>query len=191
MYIKFTFMEDILEKAKKHAIEAHRAVQHKYDEHEYDHHLEMADNVALRFIYLIPEKHRNNVRGGVWQHDTIEDCGLTLNDLIKATNKIIAEIAYACTNEKGRTRAERANNKYYRGIRRTQYATFVKLCDRIANIEYSLSKKSRMFNMYKKEQIHFRNKLDSFYFRLIAILFRGEPDYTDMWNYIDELLNSK
>lgn len=187
MYLNILVMK-ISEKAKKHAIAAHKAVQHKYDEHEYDHHLGMAVAAFERFKYLIPEKDHDDVEGGIWEHDTVEDCGETFNDLKKVTNERVANIAYACTNEKGRTRAERANNKYYRGIRRTQYATFAKLCDRIANIEYSLSKKSRMFNMYKKEHPHFRSKLDSFYFRLIAKLFRGEPDYTDMWNYIDELL---
>jgi len=180
---------NIIEKSKKHAIEAHQSINQKYDEHEYEHHLEMSDNVGLRFIYLIPEKDRDDVRGGIWSHDVIEDVSsITFNDLKKVTNERVADIAYACTNEKGKTRAERANNKYYRGIRRTKYATFVKLCDRIANIEYSLSKKSRMFTMYKKEHSHFRSKLDSLYFRIIARIFRSEPDYTDMWNYLDELL---
>lgn len=184
-------MTKVSEKAKRHAIAAHKAVQHKYDEHEYDHHLIMAVDVFNKFSYLIPIEDRDDVEGGIWEHDTIEDCGETYNNVKDKTNARVADIAYACTNEKGKTRAERANNKYYRGIRRTKFATFAKLCDRIANIEYSLSKKSRMFNMYKKEQIHFRSKLDSFYYRLIARLFRGETDYTDMWNYIDELLKNK
>lgn len=179
MYNNLSHMTNIVEKAKRYAIDAHRAVQHKYDEHEYEHHLEMADTSALKFIYLIPVEDRDNVRGGVWSHDSIEDCGLTFSDLKKETNEIVAELAYACTNEKGRTRAERANDKYYEGIINTKYATFVKLCDRIANIEYSLSKKSRMFDMYKKEHSHFKTMLHT------------TSEYDDMWNYIDELLTKK
>lgn len=72
-----------------------------------------------------------------------------------ATNRDVAEIVYALTNEKGRTRRERANDKYYEGIRNTRFATFCKLCDRIANLEYSLSKGSDIASMYSKENPHF------------------------------------
>lgn len=88
---------------------------------------------------------------------------------------MIAELAYACTNEKGRTRQERANDKYYEGIRNTKYATFVKLCDRIANVEYSLSTKNRMFDMYKKEQKHFRDMLYT-------------DEYKEMWEYLEKIM---
>ena len=49
-----------------------------------------------------------------------------------------AEIVYALTNEKGRTRAERAGVKYYEGIRAVPYAPMVKLADRMANVRFSL-----------------------------------------------------
>jgi hypothetical protein len=67
-----------------------------------------------------------------------------------------AEIVYALTNEKGRTRHERAGEKYYKGIRETPYAPFVKLCDRLANVTYSCSIDSgrdghRMREVYKSE----------------------------------------
>lgn len=180
----------IAEKAKVHAINAHKVVCHKYDNHEYEHHLDMTDLIGKKFIYLIPEKDRSDVFGGIWEHDTIEDCGLTLNDVVKATNKRVGELAYACTNEKGRTRAERANNKYYRGIRNTEYATFVKLCDRIANVTYSLNSKNRMFEMYRKENTHFRRKLEPWYLKYVRI-FGVKGKYDDMWNYLDELLKVK
>ena len=53
-----------------------------------------------------------------------------------------AEIVYALTNEKGRTRAERAGVKYYEGIRAVPYAPMVKLADRMANIRFSLRQTS-------------------------------------------------
>ena len=69
------------------------------------------------------------------------------------------EIAYALTNDKGRTRAERAGEKYYKGIRETPYAPFVKLCDRLANITYSCSGVNadnlHMKEVYKGEVPHF------------------------------------
>ena len=70
-------------------------------------------------------------------------------------------MVYALTNEKGRTRAERANDKYYQGIRETPYAPFLKLSDRLANAGYSCSQvgsgagNSRMKQVYSSEWPHF------------------------------------
>ena len=72
---------------------------------------------------------------------------------------LAAEIVYALTNEKGRTRAERANERYYEGIRQTPYAPFVKLCDRLANVTYACSVDAggdiRMKEVYKNEMGEF------------------------------------
>ena len=77
---------------------------------------------------------------------------------------LATEIVYALTNDKGRTRAERAGEKYYKGIRETPYAPFVKLCDRLANITYSCSgegpKGTRMKEVYKSEMPHFLPAID-------------------------------
>ena len=68
---------------------------------------------------------------------------------------LATEIVYALTNEKGRNRAERANEKYYEGIRETPYAPFVKLADRLANTSYAFSKGTadslRMSKVYREE----------------------------------------
>jgi (p)ppGpp synthase/HD superfamily hydrolase len=184
-------MKNIIEISKTHSIEAHKAVNHLYNGKPYgETHLQMAVNIGVRFIHLIPEKDRNNVIGGIWEHDTIEDCGLTVNDVKNATNEIVAELAYACTNEKGRTRAERANKKYYRGIKRTKYAKFVKLCDRIANVKYSLDTNNRMFKMYQKEQKHFQKSLkDNIFDKCYKFFhFRKESDYKEMFDYLNELI---
>ena len=167
---------NIVDIAREHAFKAHADVNHLYNGESYNAHLIMAQVTAHKFAYLIPEEDINDVIAGVLEHDTLEDVpAITYNDLKKATNERVAELAYACTNEKGRTRAERANAKYYEGIRNIQYATFVKLCDRIANVLYSLEHKNRMFDMYKKEQAHFRSELYSL-------------EYDDMWIYLDAIL---
>jgi (p)ppGpp synthase/HD superfamily hydrolase len=168
-----------IEKARTHAIKAHEEINHLYDGKPYSVHLDMAAKNAVKFSYLIPKEDFFDVISGVYEHDTIEDANLTFNDLKKATNEIVAELAYACTNEKGRNRAERANDKYYKGIRNTKYATFVKLCDRIANIEYSTENGSRMIDMYTKEHTHFK--------KMLYVLGEYEP----MWKYIDDILNKK
>jgi hypothetical protein len=70
-----------------------------------------------------------------------------------------ADIVFAVTNDKGKNRKERAGVNYYRGIRDTSGAVFVKLCDRIANVQYSKMTKSRMFKMYQEEHSDFERFL--------------------------------
>jgi (p)ppGpp synthase/HD superfamily hydrolase len=150
----------MLQKTKKYAIEKHRNVNQKYDEFDYEYHLNMVYEVALQFIHIIEEEEeRENVLCGCWVHDIIEDARESYNDVKKETNATIAELAYALTNEKGRTRQERANEKYYKGIRETKNASFIKFCDRIANVKYSKSKGSRMFQKYRDENDNFVSKI--------------------------------
>ena len=78
---------------------------------------------------------------------------------------LAAEIVYALTNDKGRTRAERAGEKYYQGIRETPYAPFVKLADRLANITYSFTHcneaNAYMKDVYRQELPHFLEAITS------------------------------
>ena len=74
-------------------------------------------------------------------------------------------MVYALTNEKGRTRAERANDKYYQGIRETPYAPMLKLADRLAHISYSCSNtnesNAHMKQVYQTELPHFLTAIRS------------------------------
>jgi (p)ppGpp synthase/HD superfamily hydrolase len=106
-----------------------------------------------------------------YYHDSIEDARLTYNDVMKIARgfmlegkaPLATEIVYALTNDKGRNRAERAGEKYYKGIRETPYAPFVKLCDRLANITFSCSSSEgnpRMREVYKSEMPHFLSAIN-------------------------------
>lgn len=141
------------------AIEAHQKVNHLYDEKPYSVHLAMVAHYAYKYIDAIPEQCWANVLDAAWLHDTIEDCRLTYNDIKSVAGYEVAEIVYALTNEKGKNRSERASDVYYKGIRETSWATYVKLCDRLANVKYSLGANSRMYNVYRKEHEHFVNQL--------------------------------
>ncbi len=137
------------------AIEAHASTNHTYDNKPYSIHLTMVANIARKYIDIIPDQCQDEVLSACWLHDTIEDCRLTYNDLKNEFGENVAEIVYAVSNDKGKNRKERAGNKYYDGIRRTAWATFVKLCDRLANIQYSNETQSRMLQVYQKEQENF------------------------------------
>ncbi len=165
----------MLQKTIEYATDRHLQVNHEYDEKPYTFHLNMVYEVAQMFIHLVEESERENVYCGCWVHDIIEDARETYNDVLEHTNATVAELAYALTNEKGRTRSERANDKYYQGIRDTPNATFIKLCDRIANITYSKARGSSMLEKYRKENPHFIGKL-------------YQPELQDMVHHIETLL---
>jgi (p)ppGpp synthase/HD superfamily hydrolase len=144
----------LIKAAMGFATKKHNDTNHMYGDVSYTIHLAHVVDVGYRFIDLIPVDDRPYVIAANWLHDTLEDVRISYNDLKKATNIIVAELVFAVTNEKGKTRQERANEKYYEGIRNVKYATFVKLCDRIANIEYSGKS-----DMYEKEHPHFKKQL--------------------------------
>lgn len=170
----------IIEKARQYAKKCHTETNQTYDGKPYfDAHVKKVVNVALKFIHLIPESKRDIVISGAYTHDVQEDCRQTLNDVIKATNNEVAELSYALTNEKGRNRKERANDKYYAGIKNTPYATFIKCCDRIANIESNCTKKSNtMLKKYKEENAEFKVKL-------------YDKQYDELFQHLDLILSDK
>jgi (p)ppGpp synthase/HD superfamily hydrolase len=157
------------EKQIKWVLEQHIGTNHMYDTYlPYEFHLRMVVGVANKYLYLLPdsnngaESFRESVILGAWGHDLIEDTRVSYNDVKEVLGFYAAEIIYAVSNEKGKNRKERANVAYYKGIRQTPGATFVKLCDRIANVQYSKMTGSRMFEMYKKENSDFVQELGWF-----------------------------
>ena len=182
-------------------IEQHRKTNHFYDTYlPYEFHLRMVYQVGQDFKHLLDDKldyyTGETYRGpkqdqvtmqeaclvAAWGHDLIEDCRVSYNDVHTHLGQEAADIVYAVTNEKGKNRAERANEKYYQGIRETPGAVFVKLCDRIANVQYSKMTKSRMFEMYKKEN-------DNFIVQLGWDDTNTHP-YFEMFVYLTNLFNS-
>jgi (p)ppGpp synthase/HD superfamily hydrolase len=150
----------------KWCIDQHIKTNHWYDEYlPYEFHLRMVAQAAKDFIHLVPDSNdgeitdREAITMAAYGHDLIEDTRVSYNDVKEVLGIQAANIIYAVSNEKGKNRKERANDKYYEGIRNTPGAVFVKLCDRIANVQYSKMTKSRMFEMYKKENAEFTKAL--------------------------------
>ena len=180
-------------------IAQHRDTNHQYDTYlPYEFHLRMVYGVANTFKHLLDDevdyftgKREYDRRDDItvtlqdacllatWGHDLIEDTRVSYNDVEAHLGQEAADIIYAVTNEKGKNRKERANDKYYEGIRNTPGAVFVKLCDRIANVQYSKMTRSRMFEMYKKENIAF----------IKALGYTDEPvhEYHEMFCYLQDL----
>lgn len=156
----------IVQTAREYACKCHRETNHLYNGRDYSVHLLSVYSFGMKYIRLVPAEFQQIVLAACWTHDVIEDCRQTYNDVISALSDLpgkdifqIADITYALTNEKGKNRKERANEKYYKGIIDTPYAPFVKLCDRLANVEYSKTDGGKMMGMYRKEQDQFVREL--------------------------------
>lgn len=189
-------------KIEKYCIKQHQKTNHYYDEYlPYEFHLRMVVNVAEKYSFLLDDK-KDYVTGktreetspfdrhefitlreacirAAWGHDLIEDTRTSFNDVKEQLGIEAAEIVFAVTNEKGKTRKDRANKKYYDGIRATPGAVFVKLCDRIANVQYSKMTSSRMYGKYNEENPNFIKSLG----------FKPNHPYKIMFNELNELLN--
>lgn len=159
-----------IESIRESAHALHQSVNQTYgDDLPYGYHLDMVANGVRDFGHLVcaSEDDVLPMFFGAYYHDSMEDARLTYNDVMKVARGFLTEeqallateIVYALTNDKGRTRAERAGEKYYKGIRETPYAPFIKLCDRLANITFSCSGMNdhslRMKEVYKGEMPHF------------------------------------
>lgn len=173
-------MNEKLVKAIKFAVTAHQNVNETYDGAPYSLHLAMAAHYGDVFSHLLPAEKRDSVLAAVWLHDTIEDCRLTYNDIKAAFGEQIAEWVYAVTNNRGRSRSERADDDYYQGIVATPYAAFIKLCDRLANALYSATMgDKRMVEVYRKELDEFLGKLSG----------ARETDYSSMHTALRSILS--
>ena len=163
-----------LEEIKERAIKVHSDTNQKYDDHDYSYHICMVIDIMEKYYNDLGELPDYDLYKMLYFaasfHDSIEDARLTYNDVLsiakeymtKGYAKASTEIVYALTNEKGRTRKERANEKYYNGIRSTKFAPFIKACDRLANVIYSClySTSDHMAKVYKSELKDFLTSID-------------------------------
>lgn len=160
----------------------HKETNHMYDTYlPYEFHLRMVIEEYKRFKHLIPED-KIEIYYACWGHDLIEDTRTTYGDIVKEFSNHyfgdfsirLADIIFAVTNEKGKTREDRANDKFYNELKQNKFAVFVKLCDRIANIKYSKMTRSSMYSKYKKEYSNFKEKIYI-------------EEYKEMFDYIEKI----
>jgi len=147
--------------------------------HPYSFHLECVYNQAglwkNKYIPMDQEIY-NAVMCGLWGHDLIEDARITFNDIKELTDELTAQIIFGCTESTGRNRAERHDDAFFARLISNKYSVFVKLCDIMANVKYSMLTNSSMYSKYKKEWSHFKQKTNDF----ICI-------YPEMYDHLDKL----
>lgn len=132
----------------------------------YSFHLKCVINQGRKFEHLVKYDWDDFIYPALLTHDVIEDCRMTYNDLADILKRYkyesyegITNIVYCLTDEKGKNRAERKNEKYYKELKANPLAVFVKLADISANTLYSKLTGSSMYEKYKKEFPAFREKV--------------------------------
>lgn len=159
---------------KRHDIDVN---QQYGDNLPYSFHLKMVKAVGERFIYLLPESVRDDVRLALAGHDLIEDARWTYNDVVKLFNKRVGDIIYACTDLRGHTRGERHGPEFIETLKGERLGVYVKVCDMIANSTYSRVMGSSMFKKYQNDLPKFKAEL----------YIAGE--YDELWNELEIILS--
>lgn len=163
--------------ARAHAFAVSRHGEQKYGPVlPYSRHLAWTVDVVRRFM---PKDHPDYhaTLAAAWLHDVIEDTATTYDEVRDEFGSGVADLVYAVTDGPGRNRRERKLATYPK-IVTTPGATFLKLCDRIANVEGAIQMNSPFIDMYRREHREFTE----------ALRDRGENLCAPLWAFVSELL---
>jgi guanosine-3',5'-bis(diphosphate) 3'-pyrophosphohydrolase len=105
-------------------------------------------------------------------HDSVEDDGISYNDIKKHFGVEVAEMVYCVTDEIGRNRKEKKEKTLPKTASNPD-AIILKLADRIANIQHG-----GKVDMYLKEYQEFKG----------ALYLNTPQDGKAMWEHLDSLL---
>lgn len=174
---------ELIGKASQFAITRHGAQM--YGSRPYHVHLCDVAQVLRRFFDW--EELPQEFIDAAWLHDTIEDTETRRWEIEAEFGHRVADLVFAVTNEPGANRKEK-HAKTYPKIRDTENAITIKLADRIANLEQTVSHDrfgrppQKLFWMYAKEWDDFQKELRG--------RCKGEgPTERLMWEYITEIMD--
>jgi len=160
-----TYTEKTYREARMVGVKAHS--NQSYDEiFPYEKHLDDVVDVLKRFGF----SGKFIVAG--YLHDSIEDDGISYNDINKHFGREIAEMVYCVSDESGRNRAEKKAKTLPKTASNPD-AIILKLADRIANVEHA-----GKIGMYSKEYGEFKE----------ALFGSSKDEAKAMWEHLDNLL---
>ena len=159
------YTEKIYKEARMVAVKAHS--NQSYDEiFPYEKHLDDVVDVLKRYGF----SGKYIVAG--YLHNSIEDDGISYNDIKKHFGVEVAEMVYCVTDELGRNRKEKKEKTLPKTASNPD-AIILKLADRIANIEHG-----GKVDMYSKEYQEFKGSL----------YLNTPSDGKAMWAHLDTLM---
>ena len=156
--------------AREFAIAKHGT--QKYGDRPYSYHLALVSQVLSDFGYVADEA----IAAAGWLHDVLEDTPTTYEMLVSEFGKEVADIVWAVTNEPGGNRVDRFRKTALK-IQSNKKALIVKLADRIANTEASLKTNPKLYKMYVKEFLLFKELLYN----------PQDVELMPMWNRLEQL----
>lgn len=96
-----------------------------------------------------------------WLHDILDCHNITYQRILNLTSYEVAEAVFLLKENKGRNRREKHSSQYFEEIASNDLATFVKLCDILANATYCVYTVNKsMLKAYKEDfllLLSFRN----------------------------------
>ena len=133
---------NIVEKAKEFATAAHKG--QLYGDQPYTVHLE---DVVARLSTITEDQ---ELLAAAWLHDTVEDCGITVEQIAKEFGQRVTNLVWALTGT-GPYRALRVNDAIKK-IAATEGAELIKSADRLSNVAASIRDgRTDLFEMYQRE----------------------------------------
>lgn len=175
----------LAQKAEKFAIDKHKGL---YGTKPYIHHLKMVIDELLEVIDLIPKKHQDAVISAAWLHDIMEDEKINNAVLEDEFGKEVAELVWLLTNHTGK----RASPEYYEKLKSNPFATIIKLCDRIANVKYSLAGKEKQhLNESDVTKLHEQMRCEHKFamYKSENDVFVSELKNTEFWDVYFKMAN--
>jgi (p)ppGpp synthase/HD superfamily hydrolase len=183
---KYLQIKDPVERAAKFARDMHAYTNCKYDNQPYDIHLKMVEDNAERFIHnffsCVKTERENEhlqilVKSAASCHDLFEDARISYNNLKEIMGVEVAEVVFKLTDCDGRNRRHKLLQTLAK-VMNNERSKYVKLCDRIANAQYSFNNKSRMFNVYKAE------------LPILQFALKEPNQFEDMWLELETILSN-
>ncbi|MCV2868511.1 HD domain-containing protein [Defluviimonas sp. WL0002] len=120
---------DIIEQARQFAERAHQGQFRKGAAREpYIVHLEEVAALAVRFGAS------ETVIAAAWLHDTIEDCGVTAEELCERFGADITAIVQELTDDKSLGAEDRKRHQILHAPAKSEGAALLKICDKMSNV---------------------------------------------------------
>jgi GTP pyrophosphokinase len=173
-----------IEKAWLVAEAAHHG--QRYDIFPYTYHLKLVVTTAsfmIRKAEMHPKNEQRFIMGCIL-HDILEDTDLKYSQLENEFGETVACIVFDVTDGVGKTRKER-KDVMYKKIQTSKYhdiSLLVKICDRIANINFSIHHSIHKYKMYQKESSEFYTNLRK---------EETNPTLILAWKQLDKLVPSE
>lgn len=148
----------------------------KYGKLPYIYHIMKVKGVCDKYIneFDWSEEDKEIIQIAVLCHDLIEDTDTPFEELKLLFNEDVAQIVFNVSGF-GNNRKER-NKDAYEKIKNDPRSVFVKLCDRISNVEESITYPEKL-DMYRKEYDTFKTYVYNGLFQI-------------MWEHLDNLIFS-